>query len=246
MAAKILPLHHASLQWSDPNKLTAARDMTVALKRKFPIVSFTEVFDGNERDLERVAKPLGYKLAQAAGNDAICVHEDFKVLDTDATLVNPAQKGKPPVGGHSVRHAAWVQVRWESERIFYVSGHWVTGFGKNPDRTESHNEMSEEIVSLVQEYGQGAKLAFFAGDVNARDTKGIQPGYKILDQGNLTTCWDEEGVWPPTHGHGGTIDVIGSYDLDARVSCVRAKSHKKVESDHRPISAWYEIKDKRR
>jgi hypothetical protein len=179
------------------------------------------------------------------GNDAICVRDDLTIIAKDATLVNPGVKGTPPVGGHSQRHALWVQVELWKESIFYVEGHWVTGYKQFEERRREHDAMSTEIVRLVQEYGRGKDLAFFSGDTNVPDSEGINPGYKILDEGGLTTCWDEIGLYPATHGQnngpGKTIDIIGSYDLDVRVTCEKARAWPKSNADHNPISAWYRI-----
>jgi endonuclease/exonuclease/phosphatase (EEP) superfamily protein YafD len=242
-----LHLHHASLQWKDEDQRTA-EDMRRALSLRAPVVSFTEVFPGNQRWLNVVAEEKGY-VPFMAGNDALAVRKNVKVLDQGEILVNPGVKGKPPAGGHSQRHALWVQMDLWGESVFYVTAHWVTGYKHFKERRDEHDAMSTAIVDLVQSNGKGKDLAFFAGDTNVPDSEGVNPGFVLLDEGGLTTCWDELGVYPATHGQnngpGKTIDVIGSYDRDGRVSCDKARAWPKVAADHNPISAWYKIKQRR-
>lgn len=220
--------------------------MHAALSRGAHVVSFTEVYDANERVLRRVCNERGYVLAQAAGNDAVCVRADGVVVDSGATLVNKGEKGKPPNGGHSVRHAAWVLVRFPDVAVpvFYVSAHWVTGATRFAARRRKHAAMSAEIVRLVTQHTRAGAVAFFAGDTNVRDTPGSSEGYETLEAAGLSTCWDDLGIYPATHGKARkrkTIDVIGSYDGDERVVCEKAQAWPKVVSDHAPISAWYAV-----
>jgi hypothetical protein len=241
-----LHITHASLSWRDDDKVTE-RDMHAAFRRQAAFATFTEVFGtrtkGNEGALRRIAKEYGYTVVEAPGNDAVCVADGVKVVDHGGPLVNPAQKGAPPHDGHSARHAPWVLAEVLDEKVMVVEGHWVTGLKKDAERRKEHAKMSEVIAGLVREHGQGSQLAFWTGDINAADKAGVNPGFEILHAAGLVTCWDELGVWPATHGgkDGATIDIIGSYAADKRVSCKSARSWPKVESDHNPISAWYDI-----
>jgi hypothetical protein len=62
-----------------------------------------------------------------------------------------------------------------------------------------------------------------------------------LRKGELTSCWDELGRYPDTAGRL-TLDVVGSFDPDSRVSCLRARRWHKLASDHVAVSAWYQVR----
>ena len=244
----LFTIDHASQQWPDSDAQTAS-DIDKALAPGKPVVTFTEVSknNGNLPILRRAARKHGYRVFFEGGEVAIAVKRGIEIIDSGATLVNPAQAGKPPTIGHSRRYALWVKIRYEGEVIFVVTAHWVTGFATDADRREKHEKMSREIVRLVRENGKGANLAFFSGDINAPDRKAPTPGYAILTAGGLTTCWDELGVWPSTHGrNGSTIDIIGSYDRDGRVSAESARVFRDGFSDHERIRAVYRIKRRRK
>jgi hypothetical protein len=246
-----IQLSHASTQWKDPDTGPGStqQDFRAAFRRQPLVQTFSEVFTGNERVLRDIAPRFDYKVVEAAGNDAVCVPENVQVLDSGHLLVNPGVKGKPPLGGHSERYALWVLIQFGDEVIFDVTGHWVTGRRQFEEREQEHDKMSQALVDLVHEYGRKTNLAFVQGDINASDREGINGGYKILHEGGITTCWDEIGAWPATHGQAGpgdgeNIDFIGSYGRDTRVSCNRAVAHPKESSDHNPVTAWWDIAPK--
>lgn len=233
-------IHHASTEWKDNDRLTL-KDMVTALRRGAHVVTFSEVFPGNEQLLRSVVRSEGYWLANAEGNDAICVRRGLRtrVLDSGGALVNPGVPGKPPAGGHSPRYATWVTVRMGREVFTVITAHWVTNWGR-PDREAEWLEMTEHVLKDVGHHGRGRRLAFVTGDTNMDDVDGTHTALWYAFDG-LTTCWDEIGAWPATH-RGGTIDIIASYDKDARVRCVAARAWPKGYSDHNPISAWYEVR----
>lgn len=248
-----LHLHHASAAWPDSDAQSLA-DYRAALKRGAHVTTFTETSkaNGNLALLRKAAKETGHQVFWFGGGQALAVPNGVKVLDSGGELVNKPDAGDPPAGGHSARYASWVRIELGGEDIFVVTAHWVTGYGNDPSRVVKHHKMSEAIVRLVEENAGGARLAFWTGDINASDVKqdGARPAWRILEEGDLTSCWDELGVWPSTHGSfgkkGGTIDIIGSYDADVRVSADRFMRYKERFSDHIPISVWYDIAPRRK
>lgn len=93
----------------------------------------------------------------------------------------------------------------------------------------------------MDEHGQGRRLAFWAGDTNNPDRPSATSEVdRALRKGDLTSCWDELGRYPDTHGRT-TLDVVGSYDPDRRATCLRARVWPDLHSDHAPLTAWYSV-----
>jgi hypothetical protein len=251
-----LHLMQASMQWRDTDAQTRA-DFDRILTRGADVIGMTEVSERNRnlRLLRDAAKPTGYQVFNdaaeegfAGGETAIAVRKNLDVRSHGAELVNEPEAGKPPAAGHSARLIQWVEVIWEGNRVFVFEAHWVTGFGRRPSRTEKHRKMTDAIIELVQRNGRGTRLAFFMGDVNLDEEtdRGRRQAatHARFTEAGLTTVWDELAVYPGTHGNaktGGTIDIIGSYDPDRRVSADSVRVWRKLNSDHLQVSAWYDV-----
>lgn len=240
-------IHHASAQWRDTNKQSLA-DYRAALKRGAHVTTFTETSraNGNLALLRKAAKETGHKVFWFGGGQALAVRKDVPVKDAGGELVNKAQPGKPPHDGHSVRYAAWVRVDIDGEDVFVVTGHWVTGHGKDASRTAKHELMSRRIAELVRDNAKGTRLAFATGDINAPDVEQDgRPAWSILEEAGLTTIWDELDTHPSTHGawdkKDATIDFTASFDPDVRVSADRVVRYRQRFSDHIPFSAFYKV-----
>jgi GH25 family lysozyme M1 (1,4-beta-N-acetylmuramidase) len=245
-----LHLQQASMSWRDSDAQTRA-DFREIFSRKADAVGFTEIY-GNEPILRDEAKKAGYSVvtgpSQGTAETAIAVRHP--ITAQGFTLVNPGVKGRPPHEGHSARHATWVRFDWQDNDVFYAEGHWVTLNHNDSERVTEHAEMSRALAQLVAEHAKGSSIGFCAGDTNMdAETDDGKAGVRALfAEAGLTVIWDELGEYPATHGseaHGATIDVIASYDPDKRVTGKRAKAWPLLNSDHRQVSAFFDVKPRR-
>ena len=129
------------------------------------------------------------------------------------------------------------------------SAHWVF----IPHVQESHGELTNlhtqttrVMCTQVKKHGQGDSISFFAGDINVDEEADNRldhpnmPNFIFRSQG-LLTIWDELHVNPPITIAHSTFDIIGCYRPDKQVTGTRYVVHPKQNSDHRPISAYYEV-----
>lgn len=241
-----LHLQHVALKFSDTNRETN-EDVGAAFERGAVAVGFTEAARGRKRNnVMSVAKHHGYEVYGGRGDTCIAVTRAVEVVGHDSLLVNTAQGGGVAQGGHSARTLDSVIFEFAGAEVTVFEAHWLrlTAHG-----IREHKMMTDAAIEGVQRRGRGRDLAFLMGDVNWQDGPGTgggdrrKPGY-LFAQGGLTTVWDESGIYRDTHGNN-TIDTIASYDRDGRVSLKRTKVWHGVHSDHGPVSAWFDIKEKR-
>lgn len=244
---QVTTLHtmQASMRWRSTGK-QARHDYGEIFMREAHDVGFTEVYSDIDILVEE-GKKFGYKAywESKKAETVIALREDLTVIDFDSQLVHPGQKGKAPVSGHSARNATWVQYEFEGNTIFDVEGHWVTN-NRTVEREVKRRLMSTTIAGLVTEYGSGNALAFWKGDTN-EDDKLDNAGsavYTPLEENGLISCWDDAKLWPPTHKgkHKSTIDIVGRWKKDKRVSFNKAIVWPSKYSDHFPVSAFYDIR----
>lgn len=239
----------SSGSWRDTNK-QALSDFRKAFSRAPHLVGFTEVYSDINR-LKRAAREAGYGVYYGDKykvETAIAVREDIPVIDFESQRVHKGQKGEPPSGGHSARNATWVLTDFFGDEVFFVEGHWVTG--KTVDRKTKRRLMSVTLAGLMREWGRGDALAFGAGDTNEDDRKNNAGSevYEPLEEAGIKSCWDDLGIYPPTHigKSRSTIDMIFRSLADRRVSLQRAQRWERDFSDHYDVSAWYDLAEKRK
>ena len=244
----ILHLLQASGSWRD-NDREVRQDYRRAFDRGAHFIGFTEVY----RDLDLLkteAAREGYHLAwgptkSGKAETVVAVAKSVQVLEHGSVLVNPADQGRPPSGGHAARYATWVTAEWQRETVTFVEGHWVTAAGGNASRRAKRRTMSHVVAGIVAEHAQGRGLGFVAGDTNDDDNVNDRGSvvYGPLEAGGLVTIFDELGVHPPTHQgrRDTTIDIIASYVPDVRVRAMRVEVHRGGNSDHRQVSAFYDV-----
>lgn len=247
----VLHLQQASMSWRDSDR-EVREDYRRILGRGSHLIGFTEVY----RDLDLLRAEAGARYDLIWGptksgkpETVIAVARGITLLEHGSVLVNPADSGKPPSGGHSARYATWVLVEWGGETVVFVEGHWVTAAGRNASRREKRRKMSQIVAEIVAEHAQGRAIGFVAGDTNDDDNVNDRGSvvYEPLEAGGLVTIFDELGVHPPTHTgrHRTTIDIIGSYVPDVRVTAKRVEIHRGGNSDHWQVSAFYDVADSR-
>jgi len=241
MDAYTLHLQQASSAFTMSSR-KAGEDFTTQLARHSDVVSFTEVHaHSHALALATACDHAGYQLVRdAEGDVAVAVKGIHKVHTWGVAQSVPGHPGPAAAGGHGPRNILWVtfQPFGTRERVTHHAAHWVT---RKADTGLQQLQMTADLGDVVAAHSQGSRLGFWSGDTNSPDRPhDVTKVDKALRKAELTSCWDELGKWPATH-EASTIDVIGSYDPDHRVDCVRGRRWPPGHSDHRAVSAWYRI-----
>jgi hypothetical protein len=122
------------------------------------------------------------------------------------------------------------------------AAHWITFGGGN--RQDLRGEQSEAMADRVRLHGKGKRLSFWQGDTNEDEEKRPQGAVqKPLTRGRLVSIYDALDKYPATHGSR-TIDVIGHFDADGRVTPEKVRVGKVRNSPHRVVDATYTIDNK--
>jgi hypothetical protein len=218
-----------------------------ALDRAPDVVGFTECRAHQTRPVVLdVCRAMGYRLHGGPGDTAVAVAQRHPLLDFGNVFVNPAEPGPAAEGGHGARYIDWSTFRFHHSVTTLCEAHWVTRHPDSVARRREHRDMTQAMIREVEQHGHGPHLAFFAGDVNVdeatdRATDHALPGWMFGFAG-LTTIYDELHRYPDTAGDA-TLDIIGSYDYDRRVTGCRVHVWPKSPGlDHQQVSAWYDIK----
>lgn len=239
MSTLTLQVEQASQRYTVPGKLEGD-ELDQSLSHGADVVGFTEVRTFHD-ELARACHRHHYALLlpeHGSGTDsAIAVLSSHRIEATGyEPVVEPSKRPQ-----HSARGVQFVTFtpNGTSERVTVCSGHWLT---ERSDNGHQRYAMTQAMVDAVQRAARGDRLAFWTGDTNNNDRVREHSAVdRALRKGQLTSCWDELGRYPVTGPHGGTIDVVGSYDPDRRVECLRARRWVSLYSDHQPVSAWYRI-----
>lgn len=222
---------------SDPQ---ARSDFMVNLGSRADVVSFTEVHERHDV-LADCCDLMGYQLILPdEGDVALAVLRTHTLIVSGSVASVPAQGHGGGHPAHTARPVLWAGFRPHGTReaVTVHGAHWVT---RRADTGHQQLELTEDLARVVRSHAQGRRLGFWMGDTNSPDVRADRtPVDRALRKGQLTSCWDELDRWPPTYRNA-TLDVIGSYDPDGRVSCDRARVLRPTHSDHRAVSAWYTV-----
>lgn len=222
----------------------AVLDFHESLSRGADVVGWTEVAQRHDL-LASVCRTSGYQLLlPVEGDTALAVRNIHQVLQHSSIVSVPGAQGPAADGGHGPRGVQLVVFRpfGTREHVAVAEAHWVT---KAADSGRQQLALTTDLARIIRTHAAGVRVGFWMGDTNNPDRRmDFTDVDRALRKGELTSCWDELGEWPSTHGGpaGPTLDVVGSYDPDKRVSCARARVWPAGHSDHRPVSAWYTIR----
>lgn len=241
MASRTLHLMEASMQFTDSGE-NFKEDIRYLIDQDPDIVYLTEA--GNFHKELRQVLPERYRAVFLPNYDV----DAFIVRKNDHVGVKDRGARKVHSGPPRPAYISWVRVKWYEENVFYHGAHWLNKSETSAALDAKHERTTRLMCDLVKRHGQGAWLSFFAGDTNIpeqqdnkRTDRRSQIDATFRDNG-LLTVWDEKEVTPPTGPGGGTVDIIGSYDPDKRAKAKRWKVHpRRLHTDHRPVSVWYEI-----
>lgn len=250
----LLHVQQASLEFNDSDAMFRA-DLKTILERGAHAVGVTEVANRNRFEpLREIAKQHGYRLVhpflpngKRAGEALLLnVEKGVQLVASGSIFVH---SGTPGRDGHPPRSIVWAACDWRGNRVTFNEAHWVTGYKdetRDPQRTVDHVKMTRAMIEQVKRTAQGRELSFFLGDINEDDNAGktndrTSPDWLFTEAG-LQTIWDELGEYPGTMRRDGrTIDIIGSYVRDGRVTAHDVKRWPKLNSDHFQVSAWYDV-----
>lgn len=239
MSTVTLQLEQASSAFTLTNA-HALGDFLQDLDHSADVVSFTEVAEHHQQ-LADACDRKGYRLVlPTEGDCAVAVRSLHTVTNSGTVPSVPGRRGPASEGGHGPRPVLWATFVpfGTREHVTVHSAHWVT---RKADVGHQQLQLTEDLADAVRDHSRGPRLGFWLGDTNNPDRGfDITEVDRALRKGELTSCWDELGRYPDTH-EGQTIDVVGSYDPDTRVSCLRARRWHKLNSDHLAVSAWYTI-----
>lgn len=256
---ELLHLRHSSMQFSDDRDAQRAdirRVIPIDADDAPDVIGFTELGDNSLAYMvSSRAEAAGYLLYRHV-SVALAIHPRNEIRETGRVNVLPARKGP---GRYRARGIAEVTFRTPAGNVVTVhEAHWITGYrlgpGGNPRREADHEQQTAAMVERVQLHGKGRRLAFWMGDTNVDEEKddGRDPRamHATMTRGGLLSIYDALDMYPPTHGRDSTIDIIGHYAPDARVTPVRVDTGPrgntpKRHADHRVVDAWYSIRPSR-
>lgn len=240
MATKVKRIHlmHASMKFSDPDA-EYERGLRINLGRTPDILSMTET-SGQVGLIREVCRDLGYRAVIIPGETETC----FAVHASLPELGVKDQGAIKVAGSRNVNTAlAWVHCSFWGVDIYHHVAHWPAKLAVDAAQRASHRLMTDAMVLQVRKKGKTKGVSFFAGDVNDDDDEkdAVTNWNQVFRENGLVTIWDSFRVYPGTHGAERTIDVIGAYEPDRAVKPARYKSWPMNVSDHRPVSAFYDI-----
>lgn len=238
---------HASMQFSDsPAQVQsdAERLFDRFLEKDVEIITGTEANDAKVwRRLKAEAEKAGYRFFKQR-DCWVAVQKDLIKGGWKSGYV-PVIESFEGIGKHTDKGIVWVSFETEHYgRITVGAAHYLTKGrpdAKDPlykSNLEFNARFGPALEKWAREHGEGTNLVFYGGDQNIVDRDG-----DTFFGAPLTSAWDELKKYENT-GHG-NIDVIASYNPDARVKAVwiNAKDDRefKLFTDHFLVEAAYEV-----
>lgn len=238
---------HVSMQFSDSDKQMAEdveRIFQRAANRDLGWITGTEAGGVKAQPLPELlaaaAAKHGYRFHTAYG-EWVVVREDLIKGNWEQGFVDVLEAHASRTGSRHTRRGI-ATVAFDTKRYGRINigvSHYLTKGRKPGDPNYDLNtQLTEAIGAWATEVGKGKALVFYHGDQNivdrVDDTFRGQP---------LTSAWDELEKHENT-GHG-NIDVIASYDRDARVEATRIRALDDREfhlhTDHFFVEAEYDV-----
>jgi hypothetical protein len=243
-----LHLQQASMKFNQ-SRAQIEKDLEDQFTRGADFVGHTEAPPrGNVRPvLLEVAADFGYRVHRGPGDTCISVARDWKVTDSGSELVVERKRAPLRLGGHGPRFIDFVTAERDGEIVSVHEAHWLAGYTRSAERKAKHLAMTQAMIHNVRAHAPGRALSFFMGDININERldRGQDPKrpHAQFTKAGLQTIWDELQTYTPgTHGPGNPIDVIGKTVRDVRVTGRKVKVWPKGHSDHRAMSALYEVR----
>jgi hypothetical protein len=247
-----LNLAHASMQFGDTTKEKehdARKIFARAIRRGYSWITGTEAGPGAgelRSILDETADAHGYRfwMPPKAGQDSwIAVRRTLIAGDFEGHW-------QPVIPGKAKQYAGRgvAAVGFDTDligRVNVIACHLLTRGRPNAQdpayrvRLGENRRLTRAIGAYAREAGRGTDLVFYGGDQNIVD----RTDDTFLGQ-PLTSAWDELKRYENT-GHG-NIDVIASYDRDARVRALRIDALNdrefRLNTDHYLVEARYAVR----
>lgn len=252
-----LTVVQSSMQFSD-RKPDISADckalMEQARDESWDIIALSETVKGNQvfgQMRHEVHKARWWFQGGIRGDVRFIVNPKHELMESGYAHVLDGRKQKR--GSFSARGVAEVTFRTPGGNIVTDhTTHWITGYKLgpkgNPQREAMFDQQTEAIIERVKLHGKGRRLSFWQGDTNLdefKDRGGFSGGiHKPFRQAGLRSVYDELNEYPTTHGKRKTIDVIGHYLPDTRVTAkdVRVLPRNGRNVDHLIVVATYHIR----
>lgn len=202
--------------------------------------------------IEKVAKEHGYQAFYAEGGEHIFVASGIKVVSHGFEHVLDPLRVPASQGGHGPRPVQWVDtVTPAGNEVSIVFAHWLTGFQLGNNKSDNvrregyHLEQTLAVVQQVVDRAGQKAVAFWLGDTNVDEPKDTGADHQAIEynfrQAGLQSIYDALDEYPDTHGKK-TLDVIGHYLKDKRVTPVKVTVEAKQHKDHHDVLAEYDIR----
>lgn len=248
---KVETLHimQCSLRFSNPDADRRA-DIQYAFDQDADLLTFGEAGEADTTAMIRdIARSHGYADVTFPQGDSQLAVKLKGAADARLKSKGGVMAHRAIPGSFGARYVRWARVAWYDQDIWMHAAHWVFiphVLEAHGELTKLHEDQTRTMCAQVKKHGQGESISFFSGDINVdegADNRSDHPNMPnfIFRQKGLLTIWDELHVNPPITIAHSTFDIIGSYRPDKQVTGTRYIVHPKQNSDHRPVSAFYEV-----
>lgn len=260
-----LVLVHSSMKYSLAwwKLRSDARDaFALAERNNAAMIGFSEVQKNSRahKQVKKAAREAGWSLQNnIRGDSRFAVSPNYKIRYAGSVGLLKANTGMPK-GNYGRKNLAIVKVETpEGNIVTNHTTHWLTGYrlGRkgNRRRERRYEYQTKVLIDRVKKNGKGDHLSFWQGDTNidevkdrGRDKRSL---HHQLESNGLRSVNDSLKKYPNTHGRR-TIDIIGYYKKDARVSPknlwvvpFKSKRWGKRYSDHKMVVAVFHIAPKK-
>lgn len=230
--------------------------MELAVGLDWDVIAVSEATRKNRvwRLLNRAVDRAGWWYQGGVPGDVrFIVNPKHDIRESGYTKVLEARRGYRK-GNYAERGIAEVMFRTPmGNKVHDHTMHWNTGYrldrqaGHESRRERGIDGQTDDMADRVKLHGRGRRLSFWQGDTNMDehhdrgwDKWAIHHQFR---KAGLRSVFDELGEYPNTH-HRRTIDIIGSYNPDRRVSAqsVRVLPRDGRSVDHLIVVAEYSIR----
>lgn len=241
---EILRLRQSSMHFRDSAREVTEDAINAIPESEWPgapdFIGFTELGAEQETRIIRArCRGTGYTFHKR-GSVALAIHPKHEIVELGGVDVLDGLRAAR--GSHQPRTIVEATVITPEGNVVTVhEAHWITDGGRNLRRSAKRRAQSEAMVERVALHGRGRRLSFWMGDTNEDEERGEHEVQEPLTEGRCVSIFDALDTYPSTHGKR-TIDVIGHYERDGRVSPESVEVGEKRHSDHRTVDAVYSIR----
>jgi len=183
--------------------------------------------NGNAAIMRSLARANGYTPIIGAGANQVALRNGHARMRNQGRYRSVTDR----FGG---RYVVWVTYAWEG----IVLSHVATHFPIATDQTTARlNKISGDLIATTKNRAKYGPVTW-AGDLNVDPDQRRYPT-KLFRNNKMMTIWDDADMQVPTTRN--TVDAVGRYAADSRIKFARYKAWPRQNSNHRPISGFYDI-----